>query len=78
MKAIILMSSIFYLLGLKISNQIDLVKKTCPADTVITHSVTPGFNESSIDFSTAEKETETQKTGLEDKNCETEKETELK
>lgn len=39
MKAIILISSIFYILGLKISNQIDLVKKSNPADTVIINKI---------------------------------------
>jgi hypothetical protein len=36
MKAIILISSIFYILGLKIGNKIDLVKKSNPAEKVIT------------------------------------------
>ncbi|MDB4582560.1 hypothetical protein N9164_05365 [Draconibacterium sp.] len=36
MKAIILISSIFYILGLKIGNKIDLVKKSHPVDKVIT------------------------------------------
>jgi hypothetical protein len=40
MKAIILISSIFYILGLKISNQIDLVKKSNPVDTIITNKIT--------------------------------------
>ena len=35
MKAIILISSIFYILGLKIGNKIDLVKKNNPAEKVI-------------------------------------------
>ena len=39
MKAIILISSIFYILGLKISNQIDLVKKCNPVDTIITNKI---------------------------------------
>ena len=41
MKAIILISSIFYILGLKISNQIDLVKKSNPVDTIITNKISP-------------------------------------
>lgn len=41
MKAIILISSIFYILGLKISNQIDIVKKSNPVDTIITNKITP-------------------------------------
>jgi len=40
MKAIILISSIFYILGLKISNHIDLVKKSNPVDTLITNKIT--------------------------------------
>ncbi|HKI89335.1 MAG TPA: hypothetical protein VKA38_09925 [Draconibacterium sp.] len=40
MKAIILISSIFYILGLKISNHIDLVKKCNPVETVITNKIT--------------------------------------
>jgi len=40
MKAIILISSIFYILGLKISNKIDLVKKSNPVDTIITKQIT--------------------------------------
>ena len=39
MKAIILISSIFYILGLKISNKIDLVKKSNPVDTIITNQI---------------------------------------
>ena len=39
MKAIILISSIFYILGLKIGNKIDLVKKSNPPEKVITENV---------------------------------------
>jgi len=39
MKAIILFSSIFYILGLKIGNKIDLVKKSNPVDKIITQKV---------------------------------------
>ena len=39
MKALILISSIFYILGLKISNKIELVKKTNPVKKIITHKV---------------------------------------
>lgn len=57
MKAIILVSSIFYILGLKISNKIDLVKKTSRADTTISQTVVvPQLNPKQIDFTTAEKE----------------------
>ena len=41
MKAVILISSIFYLLGLKISNQIDIFKKSPPVEKVMTQKVTP-------------------------------------
>ena len=40
MKAIILISSIFYILGLKISNKIDLVKRSNPVDKIITNKIT--------------------------------------
>ncbi len=36
MKAIILISSLFYLLGLKISNTVDIFKKTRASETIIT------------------------------------------
>ncbi len=40
MKAIILISSIFYLLGLFIGNQIDLVKKSIPpVEKIILHKI---------------------------------------
>lgn len=39
MKAIILISSIFYILGLKIGNKIDLVKKSIPVEKIITHQL---------------------------------------
>lgn len=39
MKAIILISSIFYILGLKVSNKIDLVKKNSTVEKIITHKV---------------------------------------
>lgn len=41
MKAIILISSIFYILGLKISNKIDLIKKHAPAEKTITQTIQP-------------------------------------
>jgi transcription antitermination factor NusA-like protein len=41
MKAIILISSIFYILGLKISNKIDIVKKANPIEKIITNSLVP-------------------------------------
>ena len=39
MKAIILISSIFYILGLKIGNKIDLIKKSIPVEKIITHQL---------------------------------------
>jgi hypothetical protein len=39
MKAIILISSIFYILGLKIGNKIDLVKKSTPVKKVVTEKI---------------------------------------
>lgn len=50
MKAIILISSIFYILGLKISNQIELVKKCNPVDTIITNKITPALPTKTIHF----------------------------
>ncbi len=47
MKTIILLSSIFYILGLKLSNQIDLEKKEHPIDTVVGNKImssTPSKN----------------------------------
>ena len=42
MKAIVLISSIFYILGLKISTKIDFIKKSNPVDTIISNKITPG------------------------------------
>lgn len=39
MKAIILISSIFYILGLKIGNKVDIVKKNSPIEKIITNSI---------------------------------------
>ncbi len=39
MKAIILISSIFYILGLKIGNKIDIVKKSHPIEKIITNGI---------------------------------------
>jgi len=41
MKAVILISSIFYIIGLKVSNQIDLVGKSNPVDTLISNKIIP-------------------------------------
>ena len=53
MKAIILISSIFYILGLKIGNKIDLVKKSNPVDKIITNSITTVKPSKSISFKDA-------------------------
>jgi len=51
MKAIILVSSIFYILGLKISNTINLVKHQHSAvEKVIVHEVSPVKKEKSLDI----------------------------
>ena len=39
MKAIVLISSIFYFLGLFIGNKIDLVKKSFPVEKIIIHKI---------------------------------------
>ncbi len=71
MKAIILISSIFYILGLKVSNTIDLVKKSSPAEKIITHKVQvaePEKNacfEASAEEATAEKAKPTAKESIE-------------
>ena len=39
MKAIILISSIFYLIGLFIGNKIDLVKRSIPVEKIIIHKI---------------------------------------
>lgn len=64
MKAIILISSIFYILGLKISNKIDLIKKSTPVEKVIIQSVKQTVPEKTVDFEEAQavqKETEVEK-----------------
>ncbi|MCG6187798.1 hypothetical protein [Maribellus maritimus] len=50
MKAIILISSIFYILGLKIGNKIDIVKKANPVEKIITNCITPSKPSKSIQF----------------------------
>ncbi|MEN8116559.1 MAG: hypothetical protein ABFS16_06240 [Bacteroidota bacterium] len=55
MKAIILISSIFYILGLKISHKINLVKKCDPVDKVITNKVKTEKPSKSIDYNDATK-----------------------
>lgn len=61
MKAIILISSIFYILGLKISNQIDLIKKNNPVEKIVIQGVKPETPSKTVDFKevlTEKKETE--------------------
>ncbi|MBN1987365.1 MAG: hypothetical protein JW761_13725 [Prolixibacteraceae bacterium] len=51
MKAIILISSIFYILGLKIGNKIDIVKRANPVEKIITKCITaPPKPPKTIDF----------------------------
>ena len=50
MKAIILISSIFYILGLKLGNKIDIVKKTNPVEKIITNCITPTKPAKAIQF----------------------------
>jgi hypothetical protein len=56
MKAIILISSIFYILGLKISNKIDLIKKASPVEKISIQSVKPEIPPKTIDFKEAQAE----------------------
>lgn len=50
MKAIILISSIFYIIGLKIGNKIDLVKRVDPVEKVTTHKVKENKLSNCCDF----------------------------
>lgn len=65
MKAIILISSIFYILGLKISNKIDVVKKSSPIKKAIAHTVTPEPSDKNADFN-KEKEIMNKEDSLQD------------
>ena len=51
MKAIILISSIFYILGLKLGNKIDLVKKSDPVEKIITHKIKADKPDKCCDYS---------------------------
>lgn len=53
MKAIILVSSIFYILGLKISNKIDLIKSTSKIEKVSVKEMAPVKSENTIEFNKA-------------------------
>lgn len=51
MKTIILISSIFYILGLKLSHKFDLVKKSDATEKIITHSVPAIKQDKTVDLS---------------------------
>lgn len=51
MKAIILISSIFYILGLKLSHKFDLVKRTESTEKIITHTAPVKKPDNAIDLS---------------------------
>ena len=63
MKAIILISSIFYILGVKISNKIDLIKPTHKAEKISIQKIAPAKSENSIDYKQAETEQDSVKCG---------------
>jgi len=71
MKAIILISSIFYILGLKISNKIDLVKRSNPVEKIIIHKVKPDTQQKSVDFEEAKTDAKESESLKESSNCET-------
>lgn len=54
MKAIIIISSIFYILGLKISNKIDLIKSSSKIEKVNIQKIAPSKAEENIDYKEAE------------------------
>ncbi|WP_167607374.1 hypothetical protein [Maribellus sediminis] len=54
MKVIILLSSIFYILGLKLSNKIDLIKSTPRIEKISIQKATPSKSEKTIEYSEAE------------------------
>jgi len=54
MKALILISSIFYLLGVKISHNIDLFKRTTKPEKIRVQEAVPSQNEKNIDFKEAQ------------------------
>ena len=56
MKAIILVSSIFYLLGLKISNNIDLFKKNITSNTEVTKQIIAPDSKNNKSFVLTEKD----------------------
>ena len=56
MKAIILISSIFYILGLKIGNKVDIVKKSNPIEKIITNGIKPSKPLNTFHFEQKESE----------------------
>jgi len=54
MKAIILITSIFYILGLKISNKFDLIKRSNPVEKIISYTAKPDKEEKQADFTEEE------------------------
>lgn len=50
MKAIILISSIFYIIGLKIGNQIDLTTKNTPVEKISTTKISSPETEKTYQF----------------------------
>lgn len=73
MKAIILISSIFYLIGLFIGNKIDLVKKSIPpVEKIIIHKIKEFNTSKSISFIQEKKE---ENSGVTTKDLESKAET---
>ena len=70
MKVIILISSIFYILGLKISNKIELVKEVNPVEKIIMHTAKPEESKKNADFEDAEKEQKKTEEKVEKNKCE--------
>ena len=71
MKAIILISSIFYILGVKISNKIDLFKHANPVEKIITNKITPTQPAKSVYFKEEiqlKSETDSIKSGVSDED----------
>ncbi len=56
MKTIILVASIFYILGLKLGHKIDIVKKSNPVEKIITNCITPPKTPKTVHFNQQEVE----------------------
>ena len=54
MKALILVSSIFYLLGVKISHHIDLFKRSSKNEEIRAHEIAPSKKLNTIDYKEAQ------------------------